>query len=276
MPASADDERRARYMPSSAPWTKPAPPHAPFDDAGSEMIEAFLWGALGASALVVGAVLAYAAKPSVKVIAVTMALGTGLLIGSVSFELVDDAIDHADVASVGLFTLVGALVFTAGNWWIQRRGGADRKDSAGAQASGSPLAIVLGSVLDGIPESFVLGLTVLEGQVSVALLTGILLSNLPEGLSSSAGLRIAHWPQRRVIRMWLIVVAVSAVSAAAGYALLDEDGGRAAALIEAFAAGALLAMVADTLLPEAFDVEGIYTGSLVTIGFAISIMLSAI
>ena len=122
------------------------------------------------------------------------------------------------------------------------------------------MAIVLGSVLDGIPESFVLGLTVLQGGISVALLTGVLLSNLPEGplvFSRPAHRRLGPW---RVIRMWLIVVAVSAVSAAAGYALLDPEGGRGAALIEAFAAGALLAMVADTLLPEAFEVEGIYTG----------------
>jgi zinc transporter, ZIP family len=240
------------------------------------MIEAFLWGALGASALLVGALIAYTVTPSRTVMAITMALGTGLLIGSVSFELVDDALTNADVASVGLFTLIGALVFTAGNWWIQRRGGAHRKDSAGAQAEGSPLAIVLGSVLDGIPESFVLGLTVLEGGISVSLLTGVLLSNFPEGLSSSAGLRIAGWARRRVLTMWLIVVAVSAVSAAAGYALLDPEGGRGAALIEAFAAGALLAMVTDTLLPEAFEVEGIYTGTLVTIGFAVSLILSAI
>jgi ZIP family zinc transporter len=205
-----------------------------------------------------------------------MALGTGVLIGSVSFELIDDAVVHTDVASVGAYTLVGALVFTAGNWWIQRRGGADRKDPAGAQANGSPQAIVLGSVLDGIPESFVLGLTVLQGEISVALFTGIVLSNLPEGLSSSAGLRVAGWARRRVMTMWLIVVAVSAVSAAAGYALLDPDGSRSAALIEAFAAGALLAMVADTLLPEAFAVEGVYTGTLVTIGFAISLMLAAV
>ena len=240
------------------------------------MIQAFLWGAAGASALVIGALIAYTANPGLKIIAITMALGTGLLIGSVSFELIDDAVVHTDVASIGVFTLVGALVFTAGNWWLQRNGGADRKDSAGAQAKGSPQAIVLGSVLDGIPESFVLGLTVLQGGISVALFAGVVLSNLPEGLSSSAGLRVAGWARRRVLTMWVIVVAVSAVSAAAGYALLDPDGGRGAALIEAFAAGALLAMVADTLLPEAFEVEGIYTGSLVVIGFAISLILSAI
>jgi ZIP family zinc transporter len=240
------------------------------------VFEAFLWGAVGASALLIGALVAYMATPSPKFIAAVMALGAGLLIGSVSFELIDEAVKTADVALVGLFTLVGAATFTLGDWWLERRGGGDRKDAAGAQASGSPLAIVFGSVLDGIPESFVLGLTVLQGGVSVALLVGVLLSNLPEGLSSSSGLRIAGWPRERVVRMWLVVVAVSAISAAAGYALLDPTHGRTGAFAQGFAAGALLAMIANTLLPEAYEVEHIFTGSLVAIGFAVSLVLSAI
>ncbi|UDY37138.1 ZIP family metal transporter [Dermatobacter hominis] len=239
------------------------------------MVVAALWGAVGASALVVGALIAYVRTPGDRLLAVVMALGAGLLIGSVSFELIDDALAHTDVAPVGLLTLVGAATFTLGDWVLARRGGGDRKDPAGAQADGSPLAIVMGSVLDGIPESFVLGLTVLEGGLSVALFVGILLSNLPEGLSSSAGLRIAHWSLRRVLAMWAVVVVVSALSAGLGYAVL-EPGASAAALVEAFAAGALLAMVADTLLPEAFRTEGPLTGSLVAVGFAISLTLSAI
>jgi ZIP family zinc transporter len=240
------------------------------------VIAAFLWGALGASALLVGALIAYFGDPGPKLIAVIMALGTGVLIGSVSFELIDDALKNADVGLVGFFTLVGAAAFTGGNWWLARRGGGDRKDASGAQAEGRPLAIVLGSVLDGIPESFVLGLTVLQGSVSVTLLAGVLLSNLPEGMSSSAGLRTAGWPRRRVVRMWLIVMLASAISAALGYALLDPAGGRTGALVEAFAAGALLAMVADTMLPEAFEVEGVFTGSLVAGGFAVALMLAAL
>lgn len=240
------------------------------------MGEAFFWGAFGAAALVVGALVAYQVSPGRRIIAVVMALGAGLLIGSVSFELIDDAITSTDVALVGFATLVGAVTFTVGNWWLAHNGGGDRKDADGAQADGNPLAIVLGSVLDGIPESFVLGLTVLQGQVSVALLAGVVLSNLPEGLSSSSGLRVAGWRRRRVLLMWLVVVAVSAASAAIGYAVLDPDHGRTGALVEAFAAGALLAMVSDTMLPEAFEVEGVFTGSLVAFGFAISLILSAL
>ena len=240
------------------------------------MAEAFGWGAFGASALLIGALVAYVLSPSRRVIAVVMALGTGLLIGSVSYELVDDALEHQAVAWVALMVLVGAAVFTVGDWLLERGGGGDRKDPTGTQTEGSPLAIVLGSVLDGIPESFVLGLTVLQGGVSVSLLAGVLLSNLPEGMSSSSGLKAAGWPQGRVVLMWSAVVLVSALAAAAGYALLDPASGRTGALVEAFAGGALLAMLADTLLPEAYAVEGVLTGPLVVAGFAVSLALSAV
>jgi zinc transporter, ZIP family len=240
------------------------------------MGEAFVWGALGAAALLVGALIAYQLAPSRAVIAVVMALGTGLLVGSVAYELIDEALKNQTVAWVALLVLVGAAAFTVGDWLLTRRGGGARKDAEGAQAEGSPLAIVLGSVLDGVPESFVLGLTVLQGGVSVSLLAGVALSNLPEGMSSSAGLKVAGWPRGRVVLLWSAVALVSAVSAAAGYLLLDPASGRTGALVQAFAGGALLAMLADTLLPEAYKVEGVLTGPLVVTGFAISLALSAI
>jgi ZIP family zinc transporter len=183
------------------------------------VVRAFGWGAFGAAALLVGALIAYLLSPSRQVIAVVMALGTGLLIGSVAFELIDEA-------------------------------------------------------LDGIPESFVLGLTVLQGGVSRSLLAGVVLSNLPEGMSSSAGLKAAGWPRGRVLAMWSAVVLVSALSAAAGFALLDPASGQTGAVVQAFAGGALLAMLADTLLPEAYAVEGVLTGFLVVAGFAVSLALS--
>jgi ZIP family zinc transporter len=240
------------------------------------MFVAFLWGAVGAAALLVGALVAYAGAPSRRFVAVMMALGAGLLIGSVAFELVDEAVKTASVGLVGLLTLLGAVTFSAGDWWLSRQGGGGRKDAGGAQATGAPLAIVFGSVLDGIPESFVLGLTVLEGNVSTALLAGVILSNFPEGLSSSSGLRAAGWARSRVLWMWAAVVLVAAVSAALGYLLLDPASGRTGALAQGFAAGALLAMVSNALLPESYRVEGVATGSLVAVGFAVSLMLSAL
>ena len=112
--------------------------------------------------------------------------------------------------------------------------------------------------------------------MSIPLLGGILLSNFPEGMSSSSGLKIAGWPMRRVVVMWIVVIGVSAVSAAAGYVIFDARTGNIGALAQAFAGGALLAMLADTLLPEAYVVEGVVTGPLVAIGFAVSLGLSAI
>jgi len=240
------------------------------------MGEAFFWGAVGASSLLIGAVVAYVASPSRRSIAIVMALGAGLLIGSVAFELIEEALKIAEVGRVGLFMLIGAATFTLGNWYLDHRGAADRKDASGAQEDGSPLAIVFGSILDGIPESFVLGLTVLEGGVSVALLMGVMLSNLPEGMSSSAGLRIARWPRGRVFWMWVAVAVVAGVSAALGYQVLGDSSGDSAAFAQGFAAGALLAMVADTMLPEAFEVEQVFTGSWVAVGFAISLILSSL
>jgi ZIP family zinc transporter len=239
------------------------------------VLEAFFWGALGAAFLLVGALAAYLYAPSRVVIAVVMALGSGLLIGSVSFELIDEALKTSTVGSVGFFVLIGAVTFAVGDWLLARRGGGDRKDPEGAQAAGSPMAIVLGSILDGIPESFVLGLTVLQGGVSLSLLAGISLSNFPEGMASSSGLKAAGWPRGRVTVMWSAVILASALSAAAGYALLDPASGYTGSLAQAFAAGALLATVTDTLLPEAYEVEGVITGVLVVIGFATSLVLAS-
>jgi ZIP family zinc transporter len=240
------------------------------------MTQAFLLGALGAAFLLVGALTAYLFSPSRRVIAVVMAVGSGLLIGSVSFDLIDEALATRSVGWVGVFVLVGAVTFAAGDWLIGRYGGAQRKDSGGDQASGSAMAIVLGSVLDGIPESFVLGLTVLQGDVSLSLLVAIMLSNLPEGMASSSGLKAAGWPRGRVVLMWSVVVLASAIAAAAGYVLLDPASGYTGALVEAYAAGALLAMVTDTMLPESYEVEGEMTGVLVVIGFAVAIVLDSL
>ena len=180
------------------------------------MGRAFFWGLVGGAFLLVGAVLAYRFDLGRRVIAVVMALGSGVLFGSVVYELIDEALKTQTVGRVGLFLLLGATTFAGGDRLINRYGGSERKDPSGKQTGGSPLAIVMGSVLDGIPESFVLGLTVLEGSVSIPLLAGIALSNLPEAVSSSSGLKAAGWPSGRVYGMWTVVSLAAAVSAALG------------------------------------------------------------
>jgi ZIP family zinc transporter len=243
------------------------------DDGRRRVVESFLWGLLGGAFLLVGAWWAYRFNPSRVLIAAVMAIGSGVLFGAVAYELIDEALKTQSVGRVGIFVLLGACTFALGDWIISRRGGGERKDPSGKQSSGSPLAIVFGSILDGIPESFVLGLTVLQGAVSIPLLAGIALSNLPEGIASSSGLKVAGWAPRRAYRMWSAVALASGVSAAAGYLILDPASGLTGALVQAFAGGALMAMVADELLPEAYEVEGVVTGVLLVVGFAISLLL---
>jgi ZIP family zinc transporter len=242
------------------------------------MLTAAGYAALAASTLVIGALLAYGLNPAPRVTAVIMAIGSGLLIGSVAYDLVADATGSLPVLTIAVSLMVGAFTFVLGSRLIERRGGRRRKNPTGAGAADDdrPLAIVLGSALDGIPESFVLGLSVLSGGVSVPLLVGIGLSNLPEGMAASSGLRVQRWPLRRVLAMWAAVVVTSAISAAAGHELLATDDGTLTGIVQTFAAGALLAMIADTMVPEAYEVERMWTGGLVVSGFALSLVVAAL
>lgn len=244
------------------------------------MLEALLWGATAAAMLLAGAVIAYLSQPSPRANAVIMAVGAGLLLGSVAYDLIEEALRSSSLLLVTGAFFLGSAAFLIGDLLLDRMGAANRKDPSGSQAEGSSMAIVLGSVLDGIPESFVLGLTVLQGGISVPLFVGVALSNLPEGMASSSGLRLAGWSLAHVTRMWCVVVAVSAVAAAAGYYFFNPTTGSLgphhASFAEAFAAGALLTMLADTMLPEAYEEERAFTGALVVLGFAGSLALAAL
>ena len=155
------------------------------------MAAAFGWGTLAASSLVIGALVALRFRISLRVIGLILAFGAGVLISAVAFDLVEEAVSKAHghgAAIAGIFA--GCAVFFGGDWLIDHFGGADRKDADGGQASGSALAIVLGTVLDGIPESMVIGLTIFQGgAVGAAYLTAVFISNLPESISSTSGLR---------------------------------------------------------------------------------------
>jgi ZIP family zinc transporter len=168
-------------------------------------------------------------------------------------------------------------VFFAGSWLIDRLGGGDRKDSGGAQAGGIALAIVLGIVLDGIPESLVIGLGLLLGEgVSVAVLAAVFLSNLPEAIAATTGLAAAGWKTSRIYGLWFLVAAVSALSSLAGFALFDDASPNTIAFVLAFAAGAILTMLADTMMPEAFEQSGKLVGLCTTFGFALAFAISTL
>jgi zinc transporter, ZIP family len=207
-----------------------------------------------------------------------MAFGSGVLISAVAFELVEEAFDTSHgqgTVALGLFA--GSAVFFGGDWWIDRRGGAHRKHSGGLQAEGSPLAIVLGIVLDGIPESIVLGLTiVVGGSVSAAFLVAVALSNIPEAVAASAGLAKSGWTNRHILGLWTLVSLVSGLAALVGFVAFDSASPGVVAFVLSFAAGAILTMLADTMMPEAFEHGGKLVGLVTTFGFALAFGISAL
>lgn len=262
------------------------------------MGEAAFWGAVGASALVVGAELAFAVRLSRMVIGLIMAFGVGALISSVSFELVAPALQDADTWKVALGLAAGSATFFLGDQAIARIGGKNRKspdggksddesastdaaeagsDEDGDDDDGGGLGIVLGTVLDGVPESAVLGMSLVGGAgVSVSLLAGIWISNFPESLGSTVNMVTAGWTKGKTRLMWWGIVAISAVSAAIGFVIVDNSSTLSGVLVESFAAGALLTMIADEMAPEAYKRSAVYAGLATVAGFALAVWLTSL
>jgi zinc transporter, ZIP family len=239
---------------------------------------AFGWGLLAASSLVVGAALALWIRIGVRTIGLIMGFGAGVLISAVAFDLVDDALGMESARwPVVAGILAGCGVFFGGDLMIARLGGADRKDAKGAQADGSALAIVLGTVLDGIPESLVIGVTIYKGgAVGAAYLAAVFISNLPESISSTAGLKASGWRAVPVLSMWAGIAFVSGAASLAGYVLFQGASGDVIAFILSFAAGAILTMLSDTMIPEAHEHGGNLVGVVTTLGFILALAIHAL
>lgn len=239
------------------------------------MIEAAFWGLVGGVALMVGAVLGLRADASARVIGLVMAFGAGVLVSALAFELTAEAYDQGGAAAAVVGLGAGALTFYAGDWVIDRRGGEHRKRSGGQQAAGSGSAIVLGALLDGIPESVAIGVSLLDGgSVGVPVVAAVFLSNVPESLSAATGLQRAGHSNRWIFGLWTGVAVVSAVAAGAGFILLGGASPVLISVIQAFAAGAILTMLADTMMPEAFENGGSSVGLLTALGFTLAFLLS--
>jgi ZIP family zinc transporter len=241
------------------------------------ILEAAFWGLVGASALVVGAEISFAFRLTSKMIGLIMAFGVGALISSISFELVQPSLESASVAQVSLALLIGALTFFIGDKLIERMSGSRRKNPDGPEEGSSGLGIVLGTVLDGIPESAVLGMSLASGDgVSIALLSAIWISNFPESLGASVGLEKSGTSRRTIRLMWWGIVLVSAIAAAIGYAVVSGSSEKTGAFVQAFAAGALLTMIADEMAPEAFSRTAIYSGIATALGFILALFLTSL
>jgi ZIP family zinc transporter len=239
------------------------------------MTAAVAWGALAASSLVLGVLLAFARQWPPVPIGLILAFGAGALISAVSFELAEEGAALGSPASLGAGLAVGALTYFFADRQIARRtqtqpGKAGRRQGAGAGES-----LALGSFLDGVPEQLVLGIGLAGGApVSAALLVAIFVSNLPEGIGAGVDMRAAGSSRGRILKLFLSVAAVCTLSSAAGYAIADSISGEFQAAVNGFAAGALLVMLIDSMIPESRQKGGRAAGLLAVVGFAVATALS--
>ncbi|MFC4013363.1 ZIP family metal transporter [Nonomuraea purpurea] len=233
-----------------------------------QWLEAGLWGSLAGGALVLGAGIAWLVRVPAQIIAGIMAFGAGVLIEALAFELIDEAERSGGLGPTAIGFVAGASAYVGANVLLARYGARHRKRSGDQQAGeqGSGLAIAVGALLDGIPESIVLGLSLLNGG-GVAVLAAVFVSNVPEGLSSAAGMKRAGRGPGYVFGVWGGIAAASGLAAVLGNLVLSDASPAAVATITAVAAGAILATVADTMIPEAFERNHALTGLITTLGF---------
>lgn len=235
---------------------------------GRAVLSALGWGGLAAASLFVGAVLSVVRSWRQGLVGGVLAFGAGALISSVAFELAQEGLRLGGPWPVAAGLAVGALAFFLADRAVDRIGG-----RGGGGASGLPLAV--GALLDGIPEQAVLGIGLASGQgVSVALLVAIFVSNLPEGVGSASDMRSNGKPIKLVIGLWAAVAVVCALATLGGYAVADVAGAGLKAGIDAFAAGALLVMLIDSMVPEAHRKAGNRAGLVTVLGFAVAAGLS--
>lgn len=244
------------------------------------MLTAAGWGLVGASSLLIGALAALVRPWPRWAIGLVMAFGSGVLISSLAFDLVEESLDRGGAAPTVIGIAGGAVTYYLGDLAVARAGVRRRRPSPragdGDGDDGDAGGIVVGAVLDGIPESAAIGISLLDGgRVGIVFVTAVFLSNVPEALSASAGLRASGTPARRILTLWGVVVAVSTLAAAAGYVLLDGAGDGAVAGLSAYAGGAVLTMLASTMLPEAHAEGGRVTGLVTTAGFLLAVLLDA-
>ena len=228
------------------------------------MTDAILWGAIAASSLVIGAVIGLVRPWPDRMVGLVLAFGAGALISAVSFDLAQEGAQLGDPGVMGIGLAVGASTYFAADRLVGRHSGA-----------GSSLA--LGAFLDGIPEQLVLGIGIAAGEgVSVGLLVAIFVSNLPESIGSATEMRDGGKQPATIRRLWILVALICAAATVGGYVIADNVSGNLKAAIDGFAAGALLVMLIDSMIPDAVRKGGDVSGLVTVLGFAVAAALSGV
>ena len=236
------------------------------------MLNAFLWGLLATSSLVLGGLISSNFDLGKKTIGIVMGFGAGTLISAISYELIFDAVKIArgtGFPAYGFFA--GAFTFYFSDKLIAKIGTKSSPNN-GLQHSQLIVPMVLAIILDGIPESIVIGLGLFEGgTISVAMLAAVFISNLPEAIAGSSGMKSDGWSKRKITLLWLFIVLVCSLATVAGFSLFTNTTEKWLSFIQAFAGGAILMMLANSMIPEAYEHGGKHAGLATVLGFFLSV-----
>lgn len=239
------------------------------------MLTALGWGALAASSLLIGALAALARDWSRRVVGLVLAFGAGALISAVAFELALEGDASGGFGPLAAGLALGAVVYYVLDGVVEQVGDVGRSRERKRSGTAAGPALALGAFLDGIPEQAVLGIGLAGGEpVSVGLLCAIFVSNLPEAIGSASAMRRAGRGARSILALWGAVVVVTTLATVVGYALGDAASGELRAAIDGFAAGALLVMLVDSMIPDATQEAGRQAGLVTVLGFALAAALS--
>ena len=250
-------------------------------EAIAQLLWSFSWGLAAASGVLAGTILGLVARFPHRVVAAMMSVGAGVLLSAASIKIASEALLVAGAVLAGGGIVAGAAMFSIANAVLtsarnRKRCGECQSQTSEAEVPGSGTSIALGTALDAVPEALVLGISLRAGGPDVALILALALSNVPEALSGTAGMRLASRSYGYVLSLWVGIALGTAATTALAYYLLADISMIVAAGLKAFGAGALIAMAAETLIPEAFHNGPRFSGVLAGFGFAALILLSEV
>jgi ZIP family zinc transporter len=239
------------------------------------MLGAFYWGLLATSSLIIGGLIACRFSLSKQTVKIIMAFGAGTLISAVSYELIFEAVHIARLTgfpAMGLFT--GAFAFYGSDLLIGRFGAGNPVDMDASPHSKLVVPMILAIILDGVPESIVIGLGIAKGgAVSLAMLVAVFISNLPEAIAGSIGMKAGGASRHKIILLWFAIALLCALASIAGYSFFRGVSDHWLAFVQAFAGGAILMMLANSMIPEAFKHGGKLAGVFTVLGFFVSVSM---
>jgi ZIP family zinc transporter len=239
------------------------------------MVNAFLWGLLATSSLVFGGLIASRFTLGKKTLGIIMAFGAGTLISAVSYELIFEAVKLGKGTGFPAFGIfAGAFTFFFSDKLITKLGARDHMEIGASHQSSLVVPMVLAIILDGIPESIVIGLGIFEGgKVSLAMLVAVFIANLPEAIAGTTGMKAGGWKTKKIILLWSVIALVCAVSTVAGFSLFSGVSEHWMSFIQAFAGGAILIVLANSMMPESYEHGGKLAGIFTVIGFSFSVLM---